>query len=709
MNAGAGVNRWEFRWDRIEPVRNTWDFTSDDAAVSASRGAGLAVEGILIGTPGWAASAGQKPGNGVPKGLNLAPSDPKNLWADYVRATVSHYRNDVRVWEIWNEPDLSFFWTGTPNDYYRMMVVANAVISSIDPGATVMMGGMVDPGMSFLRNVLANVQNGTAPFDAAAWHAYGPARSVYTNVTNLRALLAQRRLGSLPIWVNEAGFPASNPNGEPRQAAFVLQSIAYAFAAGASNVLIYRASDDPLPKTFGLVAASGQPRMGYVAFQVAASTLSHVQAMTYLPGTNVERFAFYEGKRLVTMLWNRGSADTQVQLTALGASAQTVDWTGSPQTLTAAAGVLKLSLPGASYNVGTDAANSVVGGPPVLVVQNNVTPPGLSTTGYVAPVNGGSRQLALLNHGSQPLVVRVSAASNPHMHQVLTVQPGTLQTLDLDLLAGPRYGGGYSLASSAPVVATAGSNQATVPASTASPSWFVASATGPVTITNPAPTAASVAVTGYNSSTHKTFSSRVPVPAGASISWTPPLKSAVVLKAGVPVVISGSGATAGLNPSWYAIRPPATHVALFNPQKSAADVDVRFVGSQTVTGQQLHLSPNHAYSLSTHNAQAVVISADHSIAAGYRTAAANSAQIASSPGTDSVVASAGPQTHVALFNPSTGPAHVAYTVLSRGSSTQKTLVLPAGTVKSVQARTAADAPRGVVIQSDVPVVAQPAQ
>jgi hypothetical protein len=74
-----------------------------------------------------------------------------------------------------------------------------------------------------------------------------------------------------------------------------------------------------------------------------------------------------------------------------------------------------------------------------------------------------------------------------------------------------------------------------------------------------------------------------------------------------------------------------------------------------------------------------------------------------------VVASAGPQTNVALFNPSSSPAHVNYTVVSRSSSTLKSLVLPAGTVKSIQARSVNDAPRGVLVRSDVPVVAQPAQ
>jgi hypothetical protein len=704
-NAGAGVNRWEFRWDRLQATRTSWDFTADDAAVNASQAAGLSIDGILIGTPAWAAAKGQKPGNGVPRGLYLDPSDPHNLWANFVRTTVTHYRNQVRVWEIWNEPDLAFFWSSTPKDYLRLLTVADAVILSVDPGATVMMAGMVDPGLGFVRSVLAGM-GGTVPFNAVAWHAYGPARSVYTNVSNLRALLGQYGLSSMPLWVTEAGFPASNPNGEPRQAAFVLQTIAYAFAAGASKVLVYRASDDVLPKTFGLVAATGEPRMGYVAFQVAAGNLAHIGAMTYLPGTNVERFAFYEGSRLVTMLWNRRQADAQVQVTAAGATAQVTDWTGNTQTVPATNGVLQLTLPGASYNVGTDATNSVVGGPPILVIQDNKAPGGLSTTGYIPEVVGGSRRLALLNHSSQPVVVRVAASANPRMHEVLTVGPGSLQTLDLDLFAGPRYSGGYSLASSAPIVGAAGSSKVSVASIAASRSWFVASASGPVSITNPAATAVRVAVTGYNAATRKTVASSLTVPAGRTVPWLPAQKISVVFKSAAPVVMSGPGVTAGLNPSWYAVQPPAKHVALFNPQKSATNVDVRFVGSDTVTGQQLHLSAHRAYSLSTHNARAVVISADRSIAAGYRTT--SPAPISSNPGTDSVIASAGPQTRVALFNPSTNPAHVAYTLLERGSSIQKSLVLAPGTVKTVQARTASDAPRGVVVQSDIPVVAQPA-
>src|SRR5579872_5279080 len=120
-NAGARVNRWEFRWDRIEAKRNVWDFSKDDPAVASSITAGLAVEGILIGTPGWATPNGLTRGNSPPKGFGLPASSSRNLWADYVREVVTHYRGEVKYWEVWNEPDLSFFWSTTARDYYRML------------------------------------------------------------------------------------------------------------------------------------------------------------------------------------------------------------------------------------------------------------------------------------------------------------------------------------------------------------------------------------------------------------------------------------------------------------------------------------------------------------------------------------------------------------------------------------------------------------
>ena len=86
--------------------------------VSASSQAGLSVEGILNGIPGWAKDQRTQ----MPIGLYLSWNDPQNLWAQFVKQTVTHYKGQVRYWEIWNEPDdAQNSWAGTTADYYQLL------------------------------------------------------------------------------------------------------------------------------------------------------------------------------------------------------------------------------------------------------------------------------------------------------------------------------------------------------------------------------------------------------------------------------------------------------------------------------------------------------------------------------------------------------------------------------------------------------------
>ncbi|MGH2444222.1 MAG: hypothetical protein ACRDFX_13790, partial [Chloroflexota bacterium] len=466
-NAGARINRWEFRWDRIEPRRAHWDFSATDAVVSGDQQAGIGVEGIIDGTPGWGSGKGQPPGNGVPKGLRLPITDSRNLWADFIRGLVAHYRGQVKYWEIWNEPDLAFFWHGTANDYYRLLRVAYRTIKQVDPSAQVLIAGMVDPSMSFLQHVLDDgARYGTAPaqraFDIASWHAYGAARSLYWNLLKLRHLIAIRGFGTVPIWVTEDGFPASDPNGIPRQAAYVLQSIAYALAAGADKVLVYRASDDPLPKTWGLVSSSGVPRPGYVAFQVAAEYLASTQVVSYVPTGNLERFVFYQPDRRITLMWNRGIKDQTFSVPAGHPTISAIDWQGVTSALTPIAGAIQVTAPGASYDAGgVDPRAAIVGGPPVLLAEDNTAPSNLSNQTYLTPVSGANRSLLVLNPGDTPSTVQVSASNRPNERQVVQLAPQSLGTIDLDLLSGRNYHGMYLLSSTTPILGEAASTRAT--------------------------------------------------------------------------------------------------------------------------------------------------------------------------------------------------------------------------------------------------------
>src|SRR5205809_6141601 len=47
-NAGARWNRWEFRWETIQPAAGQFDWSESDRVVNESLTAGLSVQGVLI-------------------------------------------------------------------------------------------------------------------------------------------------------------------------------------------------------------------------------------------------------------------------------------------------------------------------------------------------------------------------------------------------------------------------------------------------------------------------------------------------------------------------------------------------------------------------------------------------------------------------------------------------------------------------------------
>jgi len=680
--AGARLNRWEIRWDSVEPAPGVFNFTADDAAVQQSIAAGLQVVGILIGTPAWAGHAG----NGVPRGLDRPLHDPQNLWAQYVLTTVAHYRGQVSDWEVWNEPDMRFFWRGTPDQYARLLQVTYRAVKDADPAARVLMGGMVVPDLGFLTRVLhdaAKEAGGHGPiFDAVSWHAYGPAHLLYTNIRRVRAVLDATGFGRTPIWVTEAGFPSANPNGTPRQAAYVLQSITYALAAGAQRVLVYRASDDATGKGWGLLDSQGTQRPSYLAFEVAADSLDDSGPIVYAPDSHVERFTFYEPGRRVTVLWSHGIADQHVTLPAAGPQASLMDWQGEGSVIDGAAGSYQLTVPGATYNAGVDPSGSVVGGPPVLLTEPNSLPSSLAGQAYVT----GSGTLALLNAGSEPAAVAVSLPANPAVHDVVEVPPATLRVVLLPLLGGPGYHGGYLVSATRPITVQ--------PSLSAPPAteWYSAGGV-PLAILNPARRPVRLSLTTYRSGHPSSLSMTIPPLANRTLSGLP----AAVIRSSEPVVVRG--AVPHLSASWYQLQPGHGGLSLFNPSPHSASVNVRFVGAPTVVGQQLRLRPGRVFRLEPHGARAVVIQSGVPLAASPAVAAAR---------TETSVAADGPINAVTLFNPSDQPAHVNYSVVTASRTVQKAVVVGPSRLSRVAVRVAGSGPSGVIVHSDLPVVAVPA-
>ena len=102
-------------------------------------------------------------GNGCP------PNDPEK-WAELVRVSVEHWEqrygvDEVRHWyfEVWNEPNLNGFWTGTQQQYYDFYKITALTIKKIDPQLKV--GGPATSNYLLDEEVLKSDQASGKPFD----------------------------------------------------------------------------------------------------------------------------------------------------------------------------------------------------------------------------------------------------------------------------------------------------------------------------------------------------------------------------------------------------------------------------------------------------------------------------------------------------------------------------------------------------------------
>jgi hypothetical protein len=326
--------------------------------------------------------------------------NPSNVWARFVAAAVERYRGRVAAWEIWNEPDFSQFWSGSVADYARLLKVAWLAARSVDGGARILVGGMMywewtnRAGVehAWLRAFLdEQARDPSAPgrghyFDAIPWHFYSRPSDTYDRTRSAAALLASRGITDKPMWVNESNAPAC---GEPplhvscadpnyrgsatvdEQADYVVQSAAYALAAGLERYMVFQYADDGHGESFGIVRNDGAARPAYRALQTFAEQTAGATTASRQTAGRVERIAIETTRGRTTVLWARSASGEVATVDALGGSAALVEVDGSSQSLTPVDGRYQIGLRGATNNksFSNDPGDYIIGGRPRILVE----------------------------------------------------------------------------------------------------------------------------------------------------------------------------------------------------------------------------------------------------------------------------------------------------------------------------------------------------
>jgi hypothetical protein len=358
--------------------------------------------------------------------------NPQNYWAMFVYTAVARYHGRIQNWEIWNEPDLNQFWVGSVTDYARLLKVAYLAAHAADNSVKILVGGMdywqwanQSGDQAWLKAFLPIVTGDptAAPnnfyFDVIPLHLYSRSSDVYNKALSAQAVLASYGLGGKELWLNETNVPACNEtlydpntlapsvpnpcaipsNGAPpgfgsinEQASFIIQAVAYAFAAGMTKVFEFQFQDDGVGQAFGLYRNNGSVRPVYAAYQLTVQFLENFSTVSRSAVGGAEAIGFGvpggPAPHRTTVLWNDTGQPVTVAVPALGVppiSVSLVQQDGSQQSLAAAA-TYSFSLPAATDNRNYDSPwnqnDYVVGGSTAFLVEyapSDTTPP----VGYV--------------------------------------------------------------------------------------------------------------------------------------------------------------------------------------------------------------------------------------------------------------------------------------------------------------------------------------
>ena len=149
---GAKKARIQSGWAKTEKTTGVYDFAWLDAIIHDMNEQGVRPwVSLSYGNPIYPDGGGTSLNSAVPK-----TEEAMAGWKNYVKATVSRYKNDVDEWEVWNEPNYRI----APEDYANLFMATAEIIRTEQPTATIIafaIGSGVD--YKYVDKVMEIIQN----------------------------------------------------------------------------------------------------------------------------------------------------------------------------------------------------------------------------------------------------------------------------------------------------------------------------------------------------------------------------------------------------------------------------------------------------------------------------------------------------------------------------------------------------------------------
>jgi hypothetical protein len=309
---GAGATAF-VNWPEIEKSAGSWDWTAaDNELKQLADPLGLSLLPILGYTPKWASRA--------PEDADWQFHPPRDVarFSRFAGQCVARYKHRVKVWEVWNEPNIGFF-RGSAAEYAEMVKAAAVAARQADPDCRIAVG-CAGVDLDFLQRLY---EFGCGPyFDVMSVHPYQWGRQLndgwmLDKLHACRQLMDRHGDSHKEIWITEIGWSLAEGVTPQDQANLLAQAMVTALSVRerlkVEKVFWFCVKDWGGPG-HGLFDTSGKPKPALAAYRAVATELSgaHYRG-TWKAPEGVRGHLFDRAGQPVLAIWTP-SPDGKVQV-----------------------------------------------------------------------------------------------------------------------------------------------------------------------------------------------------------------------------------------------------------------------------------------------------------------------------------------------------------------------------------------------------------
>ncbi|HEX2950587.1 MAG TPA: cellulase family glycosylhydrolase [Armatimonadota bacterium] len=301
--------RMDFTWSSVEKQQGVYTYTAYDQLVS-----GLAARGI-------------RPYFILDYSNTLYETDRsvrtaagRQAFANFAAAAVSHFSTSNVIWEIWNEPNISGFWSPAPSasEYMALVQAAVPAMRQADPNACIIAPATSTIDLTFLESCF---QQGLLNYvDGISVHPYRQSNpeTVAGEYSKLRTLIARYAPTNplLPIVSGEWGYSSIWTNFDANlQGRYLPREYLTNLWQGIPLSIWYDWHDDGTSTTdpehhFGTVTYDYLAKPAYTAMQALTTNLSGKHCVKRLASASSSDYLmfFTNGTTNTLAAWTTGDA-----------------------------------------------------------------------------------------------------------------------------------------------------------------------------------------------------------------------------------------------------------------------------------------------------------------------------------------------------------------------------------------------------------------